>query len=296
MTSLLTLNSLQAETKYLTKKYGIHPQRESGQNFLIDEKILDIIVDTAKLVKSDSVLEIGAGFGPLTKRVAEKVDRIWAVELEKRFIPALRKLETAFPSIQVIHQDILKLDIDKTINDQEYKIVANLPYNITSFILRKFLEQEPKPISMTLLIQKEVAERVVADTNELSLLAVSVQFYGNPQIIHVVSKTSFWPEPKVDSAVIKIDNIKTEKQILEDNRTSGHNFNEKQFFQVVKAGFSAKRKQIHNNLASSLHVKTNKIKEILVESGIKPEHRPQDVSIYSWKKLTSTLKNKGILK
>ncbi|MBU1075303.1 ribosomal RNA small subunit methyltransferase A [Patescibacteria group bacterium] len=289
------MNNLQDETKYLTKKYGIHPQRKSGQNFLIEEEPLDIIINAAQLKKSDNVLEIGAGFGPLTKRLAEKAKKVWAVELEKRFMPELNKLGTAFPLIEIIHQDILKLDISKLVSGQEYKIVANLPYNITSFILRKFLEQEPKPCAMTLLMQKEVAERVVASVGKLSLLAVSVQFYGKPQIIHGVSRTCFWPEPKVDSAIVKIGNIRTGKQIKERNKADGYDFSEKQFFQVVKAGFSAKRKQIHNNLANSLHVETQKIKKILVESGIKPEFRPQDIAVNSWKKLTFTLNNKKIL-
>jgi 16S rRNA (adenine1518-N6/adenine1519-N6)-dimethyltransferase len=289
------LNSLQAEIKYLTKKHGIHPQRKSGQNFMIDEDVLDIIINASELKKSDKVLEIGAGFGPLTKRLADKVDKVWAVELEKRFIPPLKKLETSFSSIEIIHQDILKLDISKLVGNQEYKIVANLPYNITSFIFRKFLEQDPKPSSMTLLIQKEVAERIVADVGEFSLLAVSVQFYGNPQIIHQVSKTSFWPEPKVDSAVIKVSDIKTSENIKRENQVDGYDFDEKQFFQVVKAGFSAKRKQIHNNLANSLHIETRNIKELLEKSGIKPENRPQDIPINSWKRLTSILKKAEIL-
>jgi len=262
---------------------------------MIDEDVLDIIINASELKKSDKVLEIGAGFGPLTKRLADKVDKVWAVELEKRFIPPLKKLETSFSSIEIIHQDILKLDISKLVGNQEYKIVANLPYNITSFIFRKFLEQDPKPSSMTLLIQKEVAERIVADVGEFSLLAVSVQFYGNPQIIHQVSKTSFWPEPKVDSAVIKVSDIKTSENIKRENQVDGYDFDEKQFFQVVKAGFSAKRKQIHNNLANSLHIETRNIKELLEKSGIKPENRPQDIPINSWKRLTSILKKAEIL-
>jgi len=283
------LNNLEAEIKYLTKNFGIRPQRESGQNFLVDEEVLDAIVDSAQLKPGDHVLEIGAGFGPLTKKLAERVSKVWAVELEKRFIPALKKLEKSFPAIEVIHQDIIKMEIGKLVGDKEYKIVANIPYNITSYVLRKFLEQDPKPQTMSVLIQKEVAERITAKPSELSLLAVSVQYFGNARIIRGVSKDCFWPKPKVDSAVIMIEGIKSEKRIKQENEQNGYNFTQKQFFQVVKAGFSAKRKQIHNNLTNSFHADARNIKEILVKSGIKPELRPQDIDIEGWKKLTMGL-------
>ncbi|MFA6272393.1 MAG: 16S rRNA (adenine(1518)-N(6)/adenine(1519)-N(6))-dimethyltransferase RsmA [Patescibacteria group bacterium] len=283
------MNNLEAEIKYLTKNFGIRPQRESGQNFLVDEEVLDAIVDSAQLKPDDNVLEIGAGFGPLTKKLAEKVNKVWAVELEKRFIPALKKLEKSFPAIEVIHQDIIKMDVSKLMGGEQYKIVANIPYNITSYVLRKFLEQDPKPKTMSVLIQKEVAERITAKPSELSLLAVSVQYFGNPRIVRAVSKDCFWPKPKVDSSVIMIEGIKSDKQIKEENTQNGYNFTQKQFFQVVKGGFSAKRKQIHNNLTNSFHADAQKIKGILSENGIKPELRPQDITINDWKSLTMGL-------
>jgi 16S rRNA (adenine1518-N6/adenine1519-N6)-dimethyltransferase len=289
------LNSLEAEIKYLTKNYGIHPQRESGQNFLIDEDVLDAIVESAQLKPDDNVLEIGAGFGPLTKKLAEKVQKVWAVELEKRFIPALNKLGKSYSSIEIIHQDIIKTEISKLVGKKQYRIVANIPYNITSYVLRKFLEQDPKPKTMTVLIQKEVAERITAEPGALSLLAVSIQYFGNPHIVREVTKECFWPEPKVDSAVIMIDGIKTDSQIQEENRKNGYKFSQKQFFQVVKAGFSAKRKQIHNNLTNSFHTNADIIRQILVECDIKPELRPQDIQINSWKMITNALINKDII-
>ncbi|MFA6391705.1 MAG: 16S rRNA (adenine(1518)-N(6)/adenine(1519)-N(6))-dimethyltransferase RsmA [Patescibacteria group bacterium] len=289
------MNSLEAEIKYLTKNYGIHPQRESGQNFLIDEDVLDAIVESAQLKPDDNVLEIGAGFGPLTKKLAEKVQKVWAVELEKRFIPALNKLGKSYSSIEIIHQDIIKTEISKLVGKKQYRIVANIPYNITSYVLRKFLEQDPKPKTMTVLIQKEVAERITAEPGALSLLAVSIQYFGNPHIVREVTKECFWPEPKVDSAVIMIDGIKTDSQIQEENRKNGYKFSQKQFFQVVKAGFSAKRKQIHNNLTNSFHTNADIIRQILVECDIKPELRPQDIQINSWKMITNALINKDII-
>jgi 16S rRNA (adenine1518-N6/adenine1519-N6)-dimethyltransferase len=284
------LNNLEAEIKYLTKNFGIRPQRESGQNFLVDESVLDSIIESAELSPEDNVLEIGAGFGPLTKKLAEKVNKVWAVELEKRFIPVLQKLAKAYSPIEVIHEDIIKLNVAKLVGGRQYKIVANIPYNITSYVMRKFLEQDPKPESMSVLIQKEVAERIVEKPGKMSLLAVSVQYFGKVRIVRVVSKLCFWPAPKVDSAVLRVEDIMGEKQIIEENTKNGYDFTQKQFFQVVKGGFSAKRKQIHNNLTNSFHADPDTIYRVLLENGIKPQLRAQDLKIDDWEKLTMGLK------
>jgi 16S rRNA (adenine1518-N6/adenine1519-N6)-dimethyltransferase len=284
------LNNLEAEIKYLTKNFGIRPQRESGQNFLVDESVLDSIIESAELSPEDNVLEIGAGFGPLTKKLAEKVNKVWAVELEKRFIPVLQKLAKAYSPIEVIHEDIIKLNVAKLVGGRQYKIVANIPYNITSYVMRKFLEQDPKPESMSVLIQKEVAERIVEKPGKMSLLAVSVQYFGKVRIVRVVSKLCFWPAPKVDSAVLRVEDIMGEKQIIEENTKNGYDFTQKQFFQEVKGGFSAKRKQIHNNLTNSFHADPDTIYRVLLENGIKPQLRAQDLKIDDWEKLTMGLK------
>lgn len=284
------MNNLEAEIKYLTKNFGIRPQRESGQNFLVDESVLDSIIESAELSPEDNVLEIGAGFGPLTKKLAEKVNKVWAVELEKRFIPVLQKLAKAYSPIEVIHEDIIKLNVAKLVGGRQYKIVANIPYNITSYVMRKFLEQDPKPESMSVLIQKEVAERIVEKPGKMSLLAVSVQYFGKVRIVRVVSKLCFWPAPKVDSAVLRVEDIMGEKQIIEENTKNGYDFTQKQFFQVVKGGFSAKRKQIHNNLTNSFHADPDTIYRVLLENGIKPQLRAQDLKIDDWEKLTMGLK------
>lgn len=283
------MNNLESEIKYLTKNFGIHPQRESGQNFLIDESVLDSIVESAEIDNKDNILEIGAGFGPLTKKLAEKAKKVWAVELEKRFIPVLQKLAKAYPPIEVVHEDVTKLDVGQLIGDKKYKIVANIPYNITSYVMRKFLEQEPKPDTMTVLIQKEVAERIIAGRGDMSLLSVSVQYFADAKIVKSVPNTCFWPMPKVESAVLKLENIINSSQMEENNRKSGYVFNQKQFFQVVKGGFSAKRKQIHNNLANSFHVDSDKIKAILSKCGISPQVRPQDISVNEWQLLVNEL-------
>ncbi|PIY97051.1 MAG: ribosomal RNA small subunit methyltransferase A [Candidatus Kerfeldbacteria bacterium CG_4_10_14_0_8_um_filter_42_10] len=288
------MNSLLSEIKYLARKSGLRPQRQSGQNFLINQKVLTEIIASSDLSLDDRVLEIGAGFGTLTKELAQRVKKVWAVELEKRFIPSLKKMSFAFSAIEVIPNDIRKTNVGSLIGEKPYKIVANLPYNLTSYLLRKFLEQEPKPSLMVLLIQKEVAERITALPGSLSLLGVSVQFYAEPKIIQIVKSNDFWPEPAVDSAIVKIEKIKDERTVVSElKRKSG--ISERDFFQVVRAGFSAKRKQIHNNLASSFHTNSEKIKKILELVGIDSKLRPQALSVEDWKKLTAILKQEKVL-
>lgn len=226
--------------KLLCEKYGVFPQRQAGQNFLIDKNILNKIIKVAELKKDDVVLEIGPGFGVLTQELAKQVKKVIAVELDKRMAEALKEELKEFKNVEIINADILKTQSEKLkIQNKNYKIVANIPYNITSAILRKFLSEELiRPNEMVLLVQKEVAERIIAKPGEMSLLSISVQFYSQPKIISKVSNNSFWPKPKVDSAIIKLKNIeqKIDKEI-----------NEEDFFNLVRAGFSSRRKQLKNN-------------------------------------------------
>ncbi|MEK9129825.1 MAG: 16S rRNA (adenine(1518)-N(6)/adenine(1519)-N(6))-dimethyltransferase RsmA, partial [Patescibacteria group bacterium] len=187
--------------KFLCEKYGLHPQRQMGQNFLIDKNILNKIIQAADLKKDDIILEIGPGLGILTQELAKRVKKIIAVELDKKIAEILKYELKKINNLEIIQNNILKTqDLKCKIQNNKYKIVANIPYNITSAILRKFLSEKPKPYEMILLIQKEVAKRIIAKPKEMSLLSVSVQFYGQPKIISIVSKNSFWPKPKVDSA------------------------------------------------------------------------------------------------
>jgi len=287
--------------KSLCKKYHFWPSRKSGQNFLVDEKTLAKIVSAANLDPQDTVLEIGAGFGTLTFALAPRVKKVIAVELDKRLVKALRDLLNVqnvenvesvkvVKNVEVIEGDVFKLRTMnqelRTIRDLNYKLVSNLPYNITSFVLRNFLEIKPRPSEMTLLVQKEVAERITAKPGEMSLLSVVCQFYGQPEIISDVSKENFWPQPEVDSAILRIQGIAGDsggcKGLLRDVGT-------KEFFSLVKIGFSARRKQLQNNLIAGLKIDRKKIRECLDKNGFDIKIRAQDLSVDDWVRLARAL-------
>lgn len=269
--------------KKLLKNYGIQPSKKMGQNFLIDEKTFDKILEAADLSKNDIVLEIGPGIGNLTAKLSQKAKKVLAIEKDKKMCEILKKelKNQNIENVQIINEDILKINydsIDRWFNDCDYELVANLPYYVASAVIRKFLEFKKSPESMTLMIQKEVAQRICAKPTKMSLLAVSVQFYARPKIVSYVSKKSFWPEPKVDSSIIKIIPLKTK---------SSKKFTEK-FFKVVKAGFSHPRKQLINNLAKELKLEKEKTKEWLLKNKIQPSQRAESLSIECWKKLTKS--------
>ncbi len=254
-----------------------------GQNFLIDEKTFNKILEAADLSKNDIVLEIGPGIGNLTTRLAQKAKKVLAIEKDKKMCEILKKelKNQNIENVQIINKDILKINYDsitRWFNGYDYKLVANLPYYVASAIIRKFLEFKKPPESMILMIQKEVAQRICAEPTKMSLLAISIQFYARPKIVSYVSKKSFWPEPKVDSSIIKIIPLKTK---------SSEKFTEK-FFKVVKAGFSHPRKQLINNLAKELKLEKEKTKEWLLKNKIQPSQRAETLSIECWKKLTKS--------
>jgi len=197
------------EIKNLTRQYGIKPSKSKGQNFLIDENILTKIVGAAELKKTDYVLEIGPGLGVLTKELTQIAKKVLSVELDKSLVFFLKKNFKENKNLEILESDILKIkniDITKTLGSKDYKLVANLPYNITKPIFRKFLSYEPKPSQIIVLVQKEVGQKIVAKDKKESVLSLSVKFYGQPEIIDYVPKESFYPQPKVDSAILKIKN------------------------------------------------------------------------------------------
>ena len=263
--------------KVFCAKYGVSPQRQAGQNFLIDKNVLNKIVKMAELKKDDIILEIGAGFGVLTQELAKRVKKVIAVELDKRLIEALKEKFEKFKNVEIIHEDILKIQFASgriKLQNKKYKIVANVPYNITSIILRKFLSEEIiKPSEMILLVQKEVAERIIAKPGQMSLLSLSAQFYSQPKIISTVSNNSFWPRPKVDSAIIKLSSIKIGDGIL----------NEKDFFDLCRIGFSSRRKQLKNNLKKIANkIDEKKLEEIFQELNFDFKIRAQELSVQDW--------------
>ena len=282
--------NLLSQTKYLIKKVNLKPDKLKGQNFCIDEELLKEIVKAADVSGKDTVLEVGAGFGFLTTELLKKAKKVIAVEIDSKLFKVLKQLEKFNDNLEIIEGDILQIPRNKfqvtkksqipNLKFQNYKIVANLPYSITSTFLKKFLTGELKPESMTLLIQKEVAQRICARAGQMSLLALSVQLYAQPKIIRFVSKNSFWPKPKVDSAILQIDKIggfPYQSQV-----------EEQKFWQVLKIGFSAKRKTLENNLANGFYLPKEKARQIIVQAGLKPISRAQELSLAEWLRLAKS--------
>lgn len=264
--------------KNFCKKYGVRPSREYGQNFLIDREVLETMVQAADLKNNDIVLEIGPGFGVLTIELAGQVKKVLAVESDRRLANALREITADFKNVEIVEENILKLPITNY-RLPNYKIVANLPYQITSAVFRKFLSEDPRPSEITVMVQREVAERICAKAGEMSLLSLSVQFYGQPEIVDIVPGRAFWPEPEVDSAILKISNI---QDIYEKNRKE---IAPEKFFRLAKIGFSSRRKQLQNNLAGGLRLKNEEVQNILVKSGFDKRVRAQDLTVEDWIRL-----------
>lgn len=271
------------------QKYGISPKKLFGQNFLISEGILDKIVESSNIDRGDVVLEVGPGLGALTLKLAKKARQVIAVEKDRVLVNILREqiTERGIDNIQIIEGDVMKF---LTPNSQflnnlqnqnfqisNYKLIANIPYYLTSALIRKFLESETKPQKIVLMIQKEVAQRICAPKydQKMNILALSVQFYADAKILFYVSKENFWPAPKVDSAVIEI----SPKKELPD-------IDEKSFFKVVKAGFANKRKQLAGNLSTNLGISKERAEEILTSIGINPKQRAEELDFEKWLKLT----------
>ncbi len=251
----------------ILKKYNIHPNKLMGQNFLIDENVLNKIIETANIDSSDVILEIGPGLGILTLELAKKAKRVIAIEKDEELCEILKNVLTAqnVVNVEIVHGDILQLQQIQQL--QHYKVVANIPYYLTSPLIRKFLEAENKPEFMVLMMQKEVTQRICASPPKMSLLAVSVQFYAEPKIISFVSKNSFYPVPKVDSAIIKIVPQETPKIDTE------------KFFKLVKRGFASKRKMLKNNIFG---INFEKL-------GLNPNIRAENLTINGWIKLYTFL-------
>ncbi len=254
--------------KELLEKHGTSPLKRLGQNFLVNKGVAEKVSKAADLKPDDIVLEIGPGIGVLTQELAKKAQKIIAVEKDPKMTEILKETLSGFKNVQIINKDILKFPVNseqRTANNKElfivrcslsanYKVVANLPFYITAPTIRKFLETEYPPKEMVLMVQKEVAQRICARPPKMTILAVSVQFYAKPEIISYISKKSFWPQPKVDGAILKISAF---------NQRRKPAFNQR-FFRIVKAGFSHPRKQLANNLANILKLKEIQLVEVFL--------------------------------
>ena len=261
----------------LMARYGLEPKKSLGQNFLTDENLLDKIVAVAELTPRDVLLEIGPGLGHLTRLLARQAGRVIAVELDDRFMPILRDQLTGCDNVELLHGDILQLPLDSLLSSSDYKVVANLPYYITSAVLRHFLEGEPSPELMVVTVQHEVAQRITAGPGEMSLLALSVQFYGRPQIVTRIKAGAFYPRPDVDSAVLRIDRHSAPPVDASEART---------FFALARAAFAQRRKQLHNSLSAGLNRPAEEVVAVLKNAGIDPRRRPQTLSISEWTAIT----------
>jgi 16S rRNA (adenine1518-N6/adenine1519-N6)-dimethyltransferase len=267
----------QLDIHALLYQHGLRPEKGLGQNFLLDESALQQIVKIAEVTGQDIVLEIGAGLGSLTRHLALAARSVVAVELDEGMLPPLRQVLAPFPNVQIVPGDILALNPAQLIPQGDYLVVANIPYYITSALIRHLLESRRPPTRLVLTIQKEVAQRICAEPGDLSLLALSVQVYGQPHIAAYIPAVAFYPPPKVDSAILRVDLYPTPRiaQPLLDA-----------FFRLSKAGFSQKRKTLRNALAGGLAWSTAQSGELLQSVGIDPFRRAETLSLDEWLRLT----------
>jgi len=258
----------------ILKKQKFRPKR--SQNFLTNPFILGKIIKTANIKKKDKVLEIGAGPGNLTQALAEKAGRVFAVEIDRTLLAILKNNLREYTNVSVVSADALKINLSSFgLKNLGYKLVANIPYNITGKILRKFLFKEPRPKVLVLLLQKEVAKKIVEKPPKANKLSLSVQFYGRPKIISLVKKENFWPRPKVDSALVKIS---VKKKIPLEA--------EKHFFSLIQIGFSSSRKYLINNFKQAKIGDEKKILRIFKNLKINPKIRASELSQDKWLKLS----------
>ena len=272
----------------LLRRHNLDLKKSLGQNLLIDATHLGRIADSADLSPTDNVLEIGPGLGALTHQLATRAGRVVAVELDQRLIPILREQFADQPHVSFVHADILEIDPAAAVHAQTgagqpatplsppYKIVANLPYYITSAVLRHILECSRPPSLAVLLVQREVAQRIAAQPGDMSLLAVSVQFYARPRILQRVPAGAFLPRPRVDSSVLRLDIL---------HQPAVPEVEPARFFHIVRAGFSQRRKQLRNSLSAGLACTKQQADQWLHAADVDPSRRAESLSLTEWGKL-----------
>lgn len=253
-------------------------KKSLGQNFLIDDKALDQIVEAADLYDGDHVVEVGPGTGFLTEQLIQEAGKVTSVELDADMVEILKEQFSLTENLEVIHSDILKQDIGELVGDK-YKVVANIPYYITSPVIRHFLQAKVRPKLIVVLVQKEVAEKICSITGK-SFITVETQLQGHPEYIATVPASSFYPVPKVDSAILKIT-VYPEPKVPEAEL--------KDFLRIVKFGYSQKRKKLSNGLAAGLHKEPAEVREILGKANIPLDARPEELEIEDWKHLADLL-------
>jgi 16S rRNA (adenine1518-N6/adenine1519-N6)-dimethyltransferase len=275
------------ELKFLLKQYRLTPNKVRGQNFLISNEVLEKIITAAQLTKNDLVLEVGPGLGALTQPLLKSAGQVVAFEVDKNFQPCLAKLVAVADNLEIIWQSILELreeewlTILKKYKKNKYKIVANLPYYLTGKFIQKFILIKHKPESLVLMVQKEVAERIIKKNKKSSLLSLAIDFYAQSELIEVVPKGNFYPQPQVDSAIMRIYNLKDWH----------HRAEEKIVWQLVHRGFASKRKKLFNNLLTDQNIS----RELLIATWLKvrldKNIRAEDLTAQQWLDLVANLKN-----
>lgn len=261
----------------LLKQHGLSPRKSLGQNFLVEQTALERIAAAAKLEKTDPVLEIGAGLGSLTRVLAINAAHVTAVEIDPHLIPILTEVLQPFPNVRLIHGDIMQLLPEEIMGAEDYVVVANIPYYITSALLRRLLESKRPPKRMILTVQKEVAARINAKDGKMSLLSLSVQVFGSVQIAFHIPAGCFYPVPTIDSSVLVVELY--EQPLIPIDQLDG-------FFKLIHAGFSQKRKMLRNTLASGLSISPDQALKLLQDANIDPQRRAESLTLEEWKQLT----------
>ena len=274
--------------RQLLRQFGFKPRKRLGQHFLIDEAVLGRILSAAELSPGDIVVEIGPGLGILTEELARRGASIVAVEVDAKLVALLRKRLADFPDVRIVRADILKVTPRQLLREElpasdparSYKVIANLPYYITSPVLSHFLEAQPRPSEMVVMVQKEVGETIAAAPGKMRSISVKTQFYSKPVIVSYVPAASFYPPPKVDSVVLHLDVYSQPPMELSD--VSG-------FFDIVMHGFSSPRKQLRNSLAHSLQLPPDQLASLLEKAGIEAKRRAETLSLQEWRELWKVL-------
>jgi len=277
-----------AQTRGLLRRFSLRARKGLGQHFLIDEEVLKLITSAAGLSPSDIVMEIGPGLGVLTKELARQAGWVVTIELDNKLAAILKQTLVAFNNVTIINEDVLQIDPEALLQEQRerfspeisrpfnYKVVANLPYYITSPVLRHFLEASLKPQVMVVMVQKEVAEAIVAEPGEMSVLSISVQFYGQPEIVSRVPARCFYPAPEVDSAILKVTLYPRPAVDVAD---------EADFFRLVRAGFTTPRKQLCNSLTQGLGLPKAEVLSLLEKASIVLQRRAETLTLAEWAQL-----------
>jgi len=292
----LKTKPLLTQTRGLLRRFDLRARKGLGQHFLIDEEVLKLIISAAELTPTDVIMEIGPGLGVLTRELAKQAGWVVTIELDNKLAAILKQTLASFNNVTIINGDILSIDLAALLQEQKarfplainspfsYKVVANLPYYVTSPVLRHFLEASVKPKTMVVMVQKEVAEAIVAEPGQMSLLSISVQFYGEPAIVSYVPARCFYPAPEVDSAILRVK-LYPEPAVAVTDKES--------FFALVRAGFTASRKQIGNSLAQGLGLPKAEVLPLLEKASIVPQRRAETLTLNEWAQLWQVFTQKG---